>query len=110
MWLHWVSAFFVDPANWIGEMYDSRYQGTWKASAFYDNPDVNRLLRDALAIADQDTRRGLYEQASRLIVNDAAALWIYNAVEYRGLSKRVHGYAFSPVGGGSEFHRMWLSN
>ena len=110
IWLHWVSAFFVDPANWIGEMYNSRYHGTWKASAFYDNPEVNKILRDALASSDQEKRRALYEQASRLIVDDAPAIWIYNAVEYRGLSKRVHGYSFSPVGGGSEFHNMWLSN
>jgi peptide/nickel transport system substrate-binding protein len=110
MWLHWVSAFFVDPANWIGEMYDSRYQGTWKASAFYDNPKVDKILRDALAISNQDERRALYEKASRMVVEDAPALWIYNAVEYRGLSKRVRGYTFTPVGGGSDFHNMWLAN
>jgi peptide/nickel transport system substrate-binding protein len=110
MWFHWVSAFFVDPSNWIGEMYDSRYQGTWKASAYYDNPEVSQILREALAISDQDKRRVLYEEASRMIVSDAPTLWIYNAVEYRGLSKRVQGYVFSPVGGGSEFHNMWLSN
>ena len=110
MWLHWVSAFFVDPANWIGEMYDSRYQGTWKASAFYDNPKVDTILRDALASSNQDERRALYEKASRMVVDDAPALWIYNAVEYRGLSKRVRGYTFNPVGGGSDFHNMSLSN
>jgi peptide/nickel transport system substrate-binding protein len=110
MWFHWVSAFFVDPSNWIGEMYDSRYQGTWKASAYYDNPKVNQILREALAISDQDKRRVLYEEASHMVVSDAPTLWIYNAVEYRGLSKRVQGYVFSPVGGGSEFHNMWLSN
>jgi peptide/nickel transport system substrate-binding protein len=33
MWIHWVSTYFVDPENWIGEMYDSSNWGTWKASA-----------------------------------------------------------------------------
>jgi peptide/nickel transport system substrate-binding protein len=109
MWFHWVSAFFIDPANWIGEMYDSQFEGTWKASAYYRNPTVDALLRKALATPDQDTRRGLYEEASRLVVADAPALWIYNAVEYRGLSNRVQGYRFSPVGGGAYFRVMSLS-
>jgi len=109
MWFHWVSAFFIDPANWIGEMYDSRYQGTWKASAFYKNPKVNELLRKALVTPDQKVRQPLYEQASRLIVADAPAVYIYNAVEYRGLNKRVKGYEFCPVGGGSYFKSMSLS-
>jgi peptide/nickel transport system substrate-binding protein len=108
MWFHWVSAFFIDPQNWIGEMYDSQFQGTWKASAFYHNPQVDTLLRQAIAVADQNKRRDLYEQASRLIVADAPALWISNAVEYRGLSSRVEGFQFNPVGGGSEFRNMWL--
>ena len=109
MWFHWVSAFFIDPSNWIGEMYDLQFQGTWKASAFYKNAKVDALLRDAIVTADQDKRRGLYEDASRLVVADAPALWIYNAVEYRGLNNRVQGYHFSPVGGGAYFRVMSLS-
>ena len=109
MWFHWVSAFFIDPSNWIGEMYDSQFQGAWKASAFYNNSKVDALLREALAVPDQDKRRDLYEDASRLVVADAPALWIYNAIEYRGLSNRVQGYRFSPVGGGAYFRVMSLS-
>ena len=110
MWFHWVSAFFIDPSNWIGEMYDSQFQGTWKASAFYKNDEVDRLLRDAIVQSDQEKRRALYEQASRIIVADCPALWIYNAVEYRGVSDRVQGYKFSPVGSGADFRLMSLTN
>ena len=109
MWFHWVSAFFVDPANWIGEMYDSQFHGTWKASAYYKNAKVDALLREALGETDQAKRRPLYEEASRLIVADAPALWIYNAIEYRGLNRRVQGYQFCPVGGGSYFQTMSLT-
>ena len=27
MWIHWVSTYYVDPENWIGEMYDSSNWG-----------------------------------------------------------------------------------
>ena len=33
LWVHWVSTYFVDPENWVGQMYDSQFHGTWKASA-----------------------------------------------------------------------------
>lgn len=109
MWTHWVSTFFVDPENWIGEEYDSQFHGTWKASAWYKNPKVDHILREARTTLDHNKRVKLYEEATRLITADAPAIWIYNSVEYRGLRDRVHGYHFSPVGGGAEFRYMRLS-
>ena len=50
MWTHWVSAYFLDPENWIGQMYDSQFHGTWKASSFYKNDQLDKLLRDARTI------------------------------------------------------------
>jgi peptide/nickel transport system substrate-binding protein len=110
MWIHWVSTYFVDPENWIGQMYDSQFHGTWKASAWYQNPEVDSLLRKARAETSRDQRAKLYEQAAKLVVADAADIWIYNTVQLRGMNKRVKGYDFSPVGGGSEFRFMSLAN
>lgn len=109
MWVHWVSTYFVDPENWIGQMYDSDYHGTWKASSWYQNDEVDELLRQARAETEQSTRAELYEEASRKIVEDAADIWIYNTVQLRGLSDRVDGYKFSPVGSGGEIRYMSLN-
>jgi peptide/nickel transport system substrate-binding protein len=89
MWIHWVSAYFIDPENWIGTMYDSQLHGTWKASSWYKNSTVDELLRSA-----------------RLVVDDAADIWVYNTVELRGMRARVKGFKFSPVGSGSELRHM----
>ena len=110
MWVHWVSTYFVDPENWIGQMYDSQFHGTWKASAWYKNDKVDSLLREARSTTDQDKRRQLYEEASRIVVGDAADIWIYNTIQLRGLSKRVQGYKFSPVGSGGELRWVSLKN
>jgi peptide/nickel transport system substrate-binding protein len=109
MWVHWVSAYFIDPENWIGQMYDSSFHGTWKGSAWYKNDKVDQLLREARRELDQDRRRSLYEQASRIVVEDAADIWVYNTIQMRGLSQRIKGFEFSPVGGGSEFRILSLS-
>lgn len=109
MWTHWVSTYFVDPENWVGQEYDSQFHGTWKASAWYKNPEVDRLLGEARTTLDQEKRDELYQEVTRMITADAPAIWIYNSVEYRGLRDRVKGYVFSPVGGGAEFRNMSLA-
>src|SRR5262245_8549233 len=106
LWIHWVSTYFVDPENWIGQMYDSQFHGTWKASAWYQNARVDELLRKARNITAEAERQPLYEQATRLIVADSPDIWVYNTVEIRGLTDRVKGFRFSPVGSGGEMR--WI--
>ena len=108
MWIHWVSTYFVDPENWIGEMYDSSNWGTWKASAWYKNARVDELLRQARAIVEQEERAKLYAEACRMVVADAADIWVYNIVEYAPLAKNVQGFKFCPVGSGQEFWNIAL--
>ena len=110
MWIHWVSTYFVDPENWIGQMYDSQFHGTWKASAWYTNPAVDKLLRKARAVTNRDERSKLYSEAARIVVDDAADIWIYNTVQLRGMSDKLKGYSFSPVGSGGELRHFYLTD
>ena len=96
LWVHWVSTYFVDPENWVGQMYDSQFHGTWKASAWYQNPKVDELLRKARGLIEQAERAPLYEEATRLIVADCPDIWIYNTIELPGLTNRVKGARFLP--------------
>ncbi len=98
MWVHWVSTYFVDPENWVGQMYDSQFHGTWKASAYYKNPEADALLRKA---------RGLYQAAIRQIMADCPDIWIYNSMQLQGINKRVKGRRFCTVGQGLEVR--WIT-
>ena len=109
LWIHWVSTYFVDPENWVGQMYDSQFQGTWKASAWYQNAKVDELLRKARVTVSQAERQPLYEEATRLIVADSPDIWVYNTVEIRGVTDRVKGFRFSPVGSGGEMRWVQLA-
>jgi peptide/nickel transport system substrate-binding protein len=109
MWIHWVSAYFIDPENWIGTMYDSQFHETWKASSWYKNDKVDELLRAARANPNREERTKVYQQAARQVVEDAADIWVYNTVELRGMRARVKGFKFSPVGSGSELRWMSLA-
>lgn len=106
MWVHWLSTYFVDPENWIGQMYDSRFHGTWKASSWYQNEEVDRLLTEAREGTEQADRQAKYEEATRIVVEEAADIWIYNTVELRGVSDLISGINFSPVGSGGELRTL----
>ncbi|MBM3570367.1 MAG: ABC transporter substrate-binding protein [Alphaproteobacteria bacterium] len=110
MWIHWISTYFVDPENWIGQTYDSQFHGTWKASSWYSNAKVDAMLREARVSTDQAKRKKLYEDASRIVIDEAADIWVYNTVQLRGLTNRVAGYKFSPVGGGGDLRYLTLKN
>jgi peptide/nickel transport system substrate-binding protein len=107
MWVHWVSAYFVDPENWVGQMYDSQFHGTWKASCYYKNEQVDALLRRARETPDQAARSPLYEQAIRRIVADCPDIWVYNSMQLQGIANRVKGRRFCTVGQGCEMR--WIS-
>ncbi|HVY16423.1 MAG TPA: ABC transporter substrate-binding protein [Rhodopila sp.] len=107
MWVHWVSTYFVDPENWVGQMYDSQFHGTWKASSWYENPKVDALLRKARATLAQEERAPLYEEAIRLIVADCPDIFVYNSMQLQGINNRVKGRRFCTVGQGCEMR--WIS-
>src|SRR5216684_5158075 len=107
MWVHWVSTYFVDPENWVGQMYDSQFHGTWKASAYYKNDEVDALLRKARASVKQEEREPLYQEAIRKIMADSPDIWIYNSMQLQGLNKRVKGRRFCTVGQGQELR--WIT-
>jgi peptide/nickel transport system substrate-binding protein len=110
LWIHWVSTYFVDPENWIGQMYDSQFFGTWKASSYYANAEVDDLLRKARSISAKAEREKLYQQATARVVADSPDIWVYNTIQLRGISKRVQGYKFSPVGGGGDLRYLSLAD
>jgi peptide/nickel transport system substrate-binding protein len=107
MWVHWVSTYFVDPENWVGQMYDSQFHGTWKASAYYKNAEVDALLRQARETLKQEDRAPLYEKAIRQIVADSPDIWVYNSMQLQGTNNRVQGRRFCTVGQGCEMR--WIS-
>ena len=109
MWIHWVSTYFVDPENWVGQMYDSQFAGTWKASSWYKNAAVDGLLGQARGLVEQEKRQPIYEQATKQIVEDCVDIWVYNTVELRGVSRRVQDFRFCPVGSGGEMRWLQLA-
>lgn len=97
----WRSTFYVDPNNWVGEGFGTRYHGT-RTMSYYSNPVFDQLLDEALLTSDQERRRELYEKMSQIVSDDAAGIFIYNTRWFGPYSTRVSGIRFSPGTNGND--------
>ena len=105
--VYWISTYYADPHNWIGEMFHSANAGTFKNAHHYKNPKVDELLDKAVQSTDQAARAKLYEEAVRIVVADAPGLWIYNTKWYGPYSKKLQGIVFCPIGNAQEMRTAY---
>ena len=108
--IYWISTYYADPHNWIGEMFSSSTAGTFKNASHYSNPKVDELLDKALRSTDQAERAKLYEEVTRIVVDDAPGLWIYNTKWYGPYSSKLKGIVFCPVGSAQEMRTAYYEN
>ena len=89
-------ADFPDPQNFL-EVLLSREQWGSNNDAFYDNPKVDALLREAAPVADLNKRYELYRKAEELVVADAPWVFLFNPVSYTIRQPWVGGYRLNPL-------------
>ncbi|HXX36813.1 MAG TPA: glutathione ABC transporter substrate-binding protein [bacterium] len=66
--------------------------------SFYKNPQVDTLLGDALATADQSKRNADYAAINRQIWNDAPSVFLYNSQIIAGVRNGATGVYATPDG------------
>ena len=59
---------------------------------------MDELTDKALLVTDQSARQALYEEVSRVLVDDAAGLFVYNTKYYGPFTKNVKNVRFCPIG------------
>ena len=79
----------IDPADFYEQQHitdgSSNYQG-------YTNPQVDQLLTQAATEVDEDARKGLYDQAAKIIVDDVSYLYLYNPDVVQAWVPGLSGY------------------
>lgn len=75
----------------------------------YNNPELDKLLDQAVTVYDQAQAKKLYDQIQRIIVEDVAGhLITYFATEFTGLNVKTQGYVDIPDRM-IRFKDMWLT-
>jgi peptide/nickel transport system substrate-binding protein len=84
--------------SWIGNLDPSDFyyaqhhtDGGFNAQG-YSNPDVDAALDAAGTETDHDARKALYDEAAKMIVDDASYVYLYNPEIVQGFSPNVEGY------------------
>lgn len=103
----WKSTYYADPNNWMGELYACNQIGA-RNNSWYCNPEVDALLTEARVNPDQAVRAANYEKAYKLIVEDAAGVFIYNTKWFGPYNKSVKGVRFSPIGNAQEMRWIYM--
>jgi ABC-type transport system substrate-binding protein len=90
---------FPDPSNFMDAKFHSRAIADENASndAFYANPELDRLLDEGRAETDPTRRAEIYQQAERILYDDAPWLWNFHRLFVEVAQPYVKNYAPHPV-------------
>jgi peptide/nickel transport system substrate-binding protein len=93
-----ISPRYPDGAAFFQFMYHSSAQaGNGRNFMFYSNPEVDRLIDQAVGSPSEKTATALYERAARIIVEDSPDIFIGKRLEVTVLRKEVQGYYVMPA-------------
>ncbi len=80
-----------------GQLHSSVWPAKGLGSAFYKNPEVDKLIEDARKASDPKKRKELYQKASTLIWDDAPWIFLYVQKYTIVHRKNVKGIVVLPV-------------
>jgi len=67
----YLSFSYADPDTFLYPAWHSDSHGSWTSAAWYQNDEVDQLLTEGRRTVTQEERIPIYEQAQRLIAEDA---------------------------------------
>ena len=97
-------ADYPDPENFADVLFHS---GAPENHGGYSNPELDTLLEAARIEPDVTKRISMYQEAERIIVNDAPVLFTTHSLSYQLVKPYVKGYIYTPITISSERY-MWL--
>ncbi len=97
-------ADYPDPENFADVLFHS---GVPQNHGGYSNPELDALLEAARIESDVTKRIAMYQQAERIIVDDAPALFLTHSLSYQLVQPYVKGFVYTPIAISSERY-MWL--
>ncbi|HYM68422.1 MAG TPA: ABC transporter substrate-binding protein, partial [bacterium] len=88
---------YADPSAMLDATFGKDAWGTagWNFS-FYANDKVEALMKQANQITDQSKRTQLFKDAQKIVVNEAAAIFIGTLINRVPVRSNVQGYSYNP--------------
>jgi peptide/nickel transport system substrate-binding protein len=88
-----------DPGVGVLEsLFDSVNAGSFYNWGWYKNPRVDALLATAAGTVDERARLDLYRQVQRIVIDDAAGVFLTFPDRWAIINRKLKGYTFAPIG------------
>ncbi|MDU5192995.1 MAG: ABC transporter substrate-binding protein, partial [Mixta calida] len=65
--------------------------------AFYANPQVDALLKQAISTTDQAARTRDYQAAQKIVIDEAAYVYLFQKNYQVAMNKAVQGFVYNPM-------------
>jgi peptide/nickel transport system substrate-binding protein len=88
---------YADPSMFMNFWFDSSLHGLPGNRAFYTNPKVDDLIRKAKVGTSQDERAKLYEEAQRIVVEEAPYVLLFQRNFQFAMRDNVKGFVYNPM-------------
>ena len=88
---------FADPYMFMNYWFESDKKGLPGNRSFYSNPDVDALLKKAVSVTDQKQRTDYYQQAQKIVIDEAAYVYLFQKNYQVAMNKDVKGFVFNPM-------------
>ncbi|WP_437582323.1 ABC transporter substrate-binding protein [Paramicrobacterium sp. CJ85] len=98
----------VEFSTWLNDVYtnkdydlsfvdhlEPRDFGNWANPDYYfgyDNPDVQKLYQESIRATDPDVASEKLKEAARIVAEDHAADWLYNALTLTAVAEGITGF------------------
>jgi peptide/nickel transport system substrate-binding protein len=88
---------FADPMMFMNCWFEESRKGLAGNRSWYDNPMVDKIVRDAASMTDQKERTKLYIQAQKIIAVEGPYVYLFQRNSQVAMSKKVRGFIFNPL-------------
>ncbi len=107
----YMAAFTADPAFTLNQNYGSAFVAKPYNWSWYDNPEFQALVTQAQQTVDADESVSLLQQAQRILVADAPAVFYVHPQTAQAYSSKVQGFKWNPVDyrWTANWYDIWLS-
>ena len=85
-------ADYYDPENFMALFYSKNITPNGPNRVGYSNPEVDKLYEDALKITDFAERKKIYDKMQKIVIDDAAWLYLYYNQKIYLLANNVEGF------------------
>jgi peptide/nickel transport system substrate-binding protein len=75
----------------------------------YSNPEVDKLIEQAIASTDQEERAGIYQEIQKILLEDLPWVSLFVANQYEAMKDYVQGYVHIPSGSNKAFSTTWIA-